>query len=186
MTGLWPRAGLSLALLVPATALLYVAHLVSAGAPARQREARLEAVFAEALSLRRAPPLVRFGGDNGTGVAWYLPASGTPRACVGVVAGEGYRSRIEIAVVVAGGAVARVAVLAHDESSRFGALALEDPNWLARFEGLRIGTRIAPRRVGGAIDAVSGATITSETVIDLVARAARAASACPAAGGSGR
>lgn len=185
MTGLWLRAGLSLALLVPATALLYAAHLVSAGAPARQREARLEGVFAEALSLRRAPPLVRFGEGDGRAVVWYAPASGTPPACLGVVAGEGYRSRIEIAVVVAGGAVARVAVLAHDESSRFGALALEDRSWLASFEGLRIGTRIAPRRLGGSIDAVSGATITSETVVDLVARAAGAASACPVAGGPG-
>ena len=182
MTGTWPRAWFAIALLVPATALLYAAHLVSAGAPARQRAARLEAVFAEALSLRRTPPLAPLEVGNRRGVVWYGPASGTPAACLGIVSGEGYRSRIEIAVVVSGGAIAGVAVLAHDESSRFGTLALEDATWLAGFQGLRAGARIAPRRLGGSVDAVSGATITSETVIELVSRAAGAASGCPAAG----
>lgn len=177
MTAETLRRLMPLVLIVPGIALVWAADRLSANAPERARTARIEAAYLDATGVNaRLEPR-----GEAAGVVWFVPVDAAVGGCVGVAAGEGYRSRIELAVVLAPpDRIAGVTVLEEDETAAYGAKVLADGAWLARFEGLGADApdAIAPARHGGRIDAISGATITSDTAIDLVRRVVTAPGPC--------
>lgn len=93
-------------------------------------------------------------------------------SAVRFIANDGYNGDIELALgVEAGGKIIGIAVLRHTETPGFGAIISEPANpWMNTFVGRSLN---APARLnwrlsasGGAIDGISGATITSNAIID--------------------
>ena len=103
----------------------------------------------------------------------------TGAVAVRLTSPDGYNGEIEIAVGTrADGHIERVRVLAHGETPGYGTRVTETgSSWLADFRGRSLGNpgpagwRLSAN--GGAIDAVSGATITSDAVLGAVYRVLR-------------
>ena len=114
-------------------------------------------------------------------VVLYAPATGPDRGrfALKLTTPDGYNGNIEFAISVeADGRIGAVAALAHSETRGFGGDILKTgSHWLARFRGRALDD---PARGewrlsedGGAIDGVSGATITADAMITAINRGLR-------------
>ncbi len=87
---------------------------------------------------------------------------------VAVGEGEGHEDAISVAVGVdTDGILSGVRIVEHEETPGIGDV-IEDEEFLGQFEGLSE-DEIATSDEGGAIDAVSGATVSVEAVVGIVA-----------------
>jgi electron transport complex protein RnfG len=94
-------------------------------------------------------------------------AAGEVSGYIFYVSPEGY-SRIDMAVAIdSGGVIVGVQILQHNETWNFGALVLDDEDFLEQFVG-RSQTMIATRDAQGPgeIDAVTMATLTVDAVLE--------------------
>ncbi len=120
--------------------------------------------LAEAVPLRDAALFSRYGVEE----AW--------RAADGaavVTAVRGYRSTIRVRSVFAadGKTLAAIQVLAQDETEYLGA-RVETAAFTAQFDGRRAPLKLwGGASLGSPIDALSGATVTSQAAVDAVNRA---------------
>lgn len=114
-------------------------------------------------------------------VAVYAPQSG-PHAglrALRMTTPDGYNGAIEFAMGIdAGGRILRVTVLAHEETRGFGAkIVAAGAPWLATFSGRSLEAPPADAwrltASGGAIDGVSGATVTADAMITAMGRGLR-------------
>lgn len=137
------------------------------------------AVDADAISETIDPVL--FATTNP--VAVYAPVSGPDagRVALKLETPGGYNGSIEFAMSVdADGRIGAVTTVAHRETPGFGAEVLKTGSrWLAAFRGRGLDD---PERsewrlseTGGAIDGVSGATVTSDAMITAINRGLRLA-----------
>ncbi|MDR0889395.1 MAG: RnfABCDGE type electron transport complex subunit G [Oscillospiraceae bacterium] len=79
------------------------------------------------------------------------------------VAPNGYGGEIDMMVgISADGKITGVAIISHAETASLGAEATRE-DWRAQFEGL--GGSVAVDKDGGAIEALTGATVTSRAVV---------------------
>jgi len=119
---------------------------------------------------------VYFGTDEPVTV-YTARGSDAAGAAIKFVAPGGYHGDITLAMGIdGGGVITRLVVLSHAETPGFGA-AIGDPDssWMGGFIGRSLKSP-APgdwrlRSDGGAIDGISGATITANAVVSGVARA---------------
>jgi electron transport complex protein RnfG len=112
-------------------------------------------------------------------ITMYTPGGGSVGRAVAIkfVAPDGYHGDILLALGVDGdGSIIALRVLEHSETPGFGAV-IGDPNadWMRAFRGRSLqrpaGSQWLLRDDGGAIDGISGATITANAVVAGVARA---------------
>ena len=102
-------------------------------------------------------------------VGWVLPAGG-----------QGFADRIEILVGLNRGAdtITGLSILEQKETPGLGN-RIADPDWRAGFEGRPVGPRLRLVRHTAEqedeIEAITGATISSQSVVDILNTAARAA-----------
>ncbi|NBB72187.1 MAG: FMN-binding protein [Bacteroidetes bacterium] len=86
---------------------------------------------------------------------------------VAVGRGSGYEDGLVVAVgMEPDGRIAGVRVLEHNETEGIGSKVTEDA-YLSQYEGLTPG-ELAPAEEGGPVDAVSGATVSSKAVAEIV------------------
>jgi len=103
----------------------------------------------------------------------------TDTVAVKLITADGYNGDIEIALGIdAQGIIIAANVLSHDETRGFGAEILASGSkWLAGFTGRSLanpeGSRWRLVDEGGAIDGVSGATVTADATITVINRALR-------------
>lgn len=177
--------GVLLVVVLPLSLLAHLAERRAGDGAERTRWVALGRTYAALVGLEARVRLGPFSGQSGAAEYFVTRGAGAAaRGCLAVVSGPGYRDTIELAVAFRGGEIAGVAVLEHQESTGFGARVLEDARWLGQFVGIPTdagGAVIASTREGGRIDAISGATITSEAVTHLVLNATTRAVACTAA-----
>jgi RnfABCDGE-type electron transport complex G subunit len=86
---------------------------------------------------------------------------------VGLVEGSGYEDGLVVAVAVGqGGAIEGVRVVEHNETPNIGGRVTEE-EFLSQFEGLSADdVQLAAN--GGSVDALSGATVSSKAVTEMV------------------
>lgn len=117
----------------------------------------------------------RFGGLFANATEFTELAEGVYRAnqaCqvlgyVGLARGSGYEDGLEVAVAVGDdGTIVGVRVVAHNETPNIGGRVTED-EFLSQFEGLSP-EEVQPASEGGNIDALSGATVSSTAVTEMV------------------
>lgn len=118
-------------------------------------------------------------------VVLYAPARGQ-RLALRLTTPDGYNGAIEFALgVAADGRIESVRVIEHAETRGFGADILgPDSPWLEEFRGRAL---VLPgrgswglRADGGAIDGVSGATVTADAMITAINRGLRFLASRPA------
>jgi len=107
-----------------------------------------------------------FREENGIYLA-YSQENGELLGYVARAEGKGYGGTISLLLGInRDGTVRRVRVLSHNETPGLGAKVAEE-DFLSQFEGKSV-DEILLKKDGGAIDAVSGATISSRAVVSAV------------------
>ena len=105
----------------------------------------------------------------------------TPGACAMILAAHAYRSVVRLLVLInAEGKIVAIDVLEADETPGYGAAVLNDAKWLEQFRHYDLSQ---PRRANTedrdvSFDTVSGATLTSQRVIEMVQLAGEKYPAC--------
>lgn len=110
------------------------------------------------------------GADKTVFVGVY---DGEPKAVAFEVKGKGYGDAIGLMVGfdVQEDQIFGIGVTTHKETPGLGAKAKDDPSWAQQFKGLPLDTVFKVTNDGGAINALSGATITSRGVCAATADA---------------
>ncbi len=84
-----------------------------------------------------------------------------------IVEGRGFGGKLKVAIGIRlDGTIQRVRVISHSETPGLGSEVAED-EFLAQFEGKTL-EELKLKKEGGEIDAVTGATISSRAVVDIV------------------
>ncbi len=89
------------------------------------------------------------------------------------VTAKGYNGNISMVLGIShAGALTGIKILQHNETQGFGGKAHQDhSNWLLQFAGMRVdapATQWTIKKEGGELDQLSGATITSNSIVDTV------------------
>ena len=177
-----PGAVLLLLVIVPLGLLASLLESVSGGGAERALLREYGRLYAEMIGMPRPPVLMREGAVTESLGRFQTRAAGAQyRGCLVVFEGPGYRAPMRVALAFDAQTLRGIRVLEHAESSGYGASLLERAQWLGQFVGLPAdgGVEVfASTREGGRIDAVSGATITSEGLINIVLNASTGAVDC--------
>ncbi len=154
-----------------------------AKAEMEKRSAAYSAVFANAefyedaelkAAVKTAKEELANAGFSGVELKDALYVKGTadqPNGCVLTVSGNGYGGAIQIAMGVdANGKITGISILSHAETPGFGAKCVE-PAFYGQFAG-KPATELTAVKDGvkdvAQIDAIGGATITSDAVVNAV------------------
>lgn len=144
-----------------------------------EKVAAFRRIFPEADSFAERPP----AGEGGEVTDWDAVAGGAVVGSVHLLRPMGYSGAIELVFGEdASGALTGVQVLTHTETPGLGAKIAAE-SWTGQFKGKRR-DEVALTKDGGAIDAISAATISSRAVTRAIHDAMGAAAARPAGGGS--
>ncbi len=177
-----PGAVLLLLVIVPLGLLASLLESVSGGGAERALLREYGRLYAEIIEMPRLAVLLRDGSGTASLGRFQTRAAGAQyRGCLVVFEGPGYRAPIRVALAFDTDTLRGIRVLEHAESSGFGAPLLERAAWLGQFVGLPADGGVdvfATTREGGRIDAVSGATITSEGLTQIVLNASTGAAEC--------
>lgn len=170
------RLTLALTAVTAATALLLgAANAVTAERIAqRQEEARRAAMQAVLPDARDFEPLS--GAPDAVRAVYAARSGGTLCGYVVETAASGFGGEIAVTVgVLPDGTVAGVEITSHAETAGLGARCTEN-GFLSQFAGLSAGFGVSKTGASGnAIDAISGATVTSKAVAGAVNAAIGAA-----------
>ncbi len=78
-------------------------------------------------------------------------------------AAQGFQSEVKVQVTADNGVITALTILSGDETPGFGTRCAEDAAYIEQFIG-----KTAPFAIGENIDALAGATVTSQAVVDAV------------------
>jgi len=109
--------------------------------------------------------------DNGSDVSFFVGIkNGTPQAVTFESFGKGFGGDIGVMVGVNidNDSILGVGVTTHSETPGLGSKAKTEPGFRRQFAGLSINDSVNVKSMGGQIDALSGATITSQGVCSAV------------------
>lgn len=98
---------------------------------------------------------------------------GEPTGVAFETSGKGFGGDVGLMVGIdtKNGKLMGVGVTTHGETPGMGALAKDDPRFASQFKGLPIKERYQVTTDGGAVNAISGATITSRAVCEAATKA---------------
>jgi electron transport complex protein RnfG len=175
--------------LIKMVVMLTIISLASGGLLASLREGTQERIDNQVLEFVKGPAVRQvFEGALNDPIAdrFQLKDGATQRAFfVGVLDGEpkglameassskGYKGDIGliVAVDVKTDKLMGLGVTTHNETPGLGAKAKSDPKFAGQFKGAAAAGAVKVTQDGGAINAISGATITSRAVCDAVSDA---------------
>lgn len=170
-----------------AVSLLSALHALTAQPIDAQRQAAAERALLDLLppalydNQPLANPLPLAAGlleNPGPASSYLATLGGRPSAVLLPVSAEGYSGRISLLVAISpDGRLISSKVLQHRETAGLGELIERRRSpWLSGFDGMALSddpARWALRDEGGAVDQISGATVTSRAVRDALQRSLR-------------